>query len=172
MNAAAALGPIGDRRATPALLNALKREGTPDAHTRAMAARSLGQIADPAAVDGLIAALNDPAAAGDAAWALGQLADPKAIDPLAALLFGTDDARYRARTAAAEALGRIRHPGTVARLVEGLLSAKPPSEAINEARRALGEMLGSRIADDPGRLAEWWKEHAEEYKTGEEEGKK
>ena len=34
------------------------------------------------------------------------------------------------------------------------------------------DLLGSRVADDPERLGEWWKEHAGEYRTDAEEGKK
>ena len=73
------LGEIGDDRAVPALIEALKDESD----VSWLAARSLGMIGDRRAIDPLIEALGSPEKwlRQGAAWALGKIGDEKAIEP-------------------------------------------------------------------------------------------
>jgi HEAT repeat protein len=96
------LGTIGDRRATPVLLEALRDQQT---ETRLYALLALGELKDPAAVPAMIEATRD----GDkdvrktACFALGQLHDPRAVDALAALLEDqVPDVRWNAAIALAQ----------------------------------------------------------------------
>src|SRR4051794_34450997 len=58
VQAALVLGKLGDRRAVPALIQALKDENET---VRGVAATSLGRLGDPRAADGLLKATNDGA---------------------------------------------------------------------------------------------------------------
>jgi HEAT repeat protein len=81
------LGQLGDRRAVPALLTLLHTEET-DGHSniRAQAAEALGRLADPQAVEPLIAALADTDMDThlEVLVALGRLMDRRAVEPLIA----------------------------------------------------------------------------------------
>lgn len=145
MNAAAALGAMGDRRATPLLVELLR---SADERTRMNAAESLGRIRDPSAVAPLIAALNaDDSTAGAAARALGEIGDPAAIDPMAALLFGRGE-RGGSALLAADALAKIRSPRAVRALVEGTISAGKHGDHTVRARRALDRLLDTHFDSD------------------------
>ena len=101
--AAEALAAIG-KPALPAVLKALRSS---NAETRGYAAGILGRIADPRAVEPLIAALKDkdPSVVCKAAWSLGELKDLRAAKPLAALLAAKDSATRLSAVAALAAMG-------------------------------------------------------------------
>lgn len=96
------LGEIGDDRAVPALIEALKDESD----VSWLAARSLGMIGDRRAIDPLIESLGSPEKwlRQGAAWALGKIGDEKAIEPLIPIL---QDQKKDVRKNAAWALGII-----------------------------------------------------------------
>lgn len=91
----ALLGRIGDSRAVPALLGALKRR---DEVMRRKAALALGQLGDPRALKPLVAAMRDrdrhvrPAAA----LALGKLKDPRALAALIKAYHTSDEKKDHA----------------------------------------------------------------------------
>jgi HEAT repeat protein len=95
------LGEIGDPRAVPALVDALK-----DPTISWIAAESLGELGDPRAVQPLTDALNsnEKWLRRNAAIALGRIGDPAAKAPLTGLL---SDEKHEVRQAAALALGMI-----------------------------------------------------------------
>jgi HEAT repeat protein len=90
-----------------------------DEGVRQAAARALGEIKDPRAVEPLSAALKDErfSVRQAAAEALGKIKDPRAVEPLSAAL---KDAEGRVRLAAAEALGKIKDPRAVEPLIAAL----------------------------------------------------
>jgi HEAT repeat protein len=83
LEAAEALGQLGDKRAVEPLIAALRDERP---EVRMAAARALGQLGDKRAVEPLIAALRDehPLVLEEAVTALGQLGDKRAVEPLIA----------------------------------------------------------------------------------------
>jgi HEAT repeat protein len=96
------LGTIGDRRATPVLLESLHDKQT---ETRLYALLALGELKDPASVPAMIEATHD----GDkdvrktACFALGELHDARAVDALAALVEDeVPDVRWNAAIALAQ----------------------------------------------------------------------
>jgi len=104
------LGTIGDRRATPVLLESLRDQQT---ETRIYALLALGELKDPAAVPAMIEATRD----GDkdvrktACFALGQLHDPRAVEALAAKLEDeVPDVRWNAAIALAQFSDRRAAP--------------------------------------------------------------
>jgi HEAT repeat protein len=117
-----AAGEIADRQAVPHLLQLLAASGDPDLRT--MIVRILGRLADPAALDVLIAetAATDAFTRLEAARALGQLADPRAEPALKGLLTDTTKPRRYDHTGmlrsmsnqsvtqvAADALRKLQH---------------------------------------------------------------
>jgi HEAT repeat protein len=125
---------------------------------RADAARALGLVRDPSAVEGLIGALDDPheevrAAAVDA---LGRLADPRAVPALLARL--PDESRHQ-RTRLVEAL-RTQGPSIVPALLDYVRS-HPNDTALaidvlgmSGATGALSELLAwTGHPDTPVRIA-------------------
>ncbi len=106
---AEALGEIGDPRAIPALVGALKDENE---RVRRAAAVALGRIGAPA-VPALIGALKDAdrEVRRAAAEALGRIGDREAVP---ALIGALKDADWEVRGAAAEALVRIGAPAVPA----------------------------------------------------------
>lgn len=144
----------------PGLLGKLLRmwEGGPDTRSRVLGADALGRLGDTAAVEPLIAALDEAESSpicSAAAKALGRIRDERAIAPLLARLRDGrehDDARYRA----AEAIGAI---GTE-HSREALLSAldepdpgvwAPAADILGKLRdqRALEPIL-KRLGDTSG----------------------
>jgi HEAT repeat protein len=111
------LGNLGDRRATPLLVEAL---GDPDVETRIYAALALGRLKDPAALPELLNAFgsdeNDVRKA--AAYAMGELGDPRAVPALAgALADPSADVRFNAAIAMAR-FGDRRAIGVVREMLD------------------------------------------------------
>ena len=95
------LGNLGDRRATPLLVDALQ-DRAPE--TRIYAALALGRLGDPAAVPALIEAFSkdERDVRKAAAYALGEMRDPRALPALASSLSDPiADVRYNAAIAMA-----------------------------------------------------------------------
>jgi HEAT repeat protein len=107
------LGNLGDRRATPLLI-----EGLSDQHpeTRIYAALALGRLRDPASVPALLKAFSSDErdVRKAATYALGEIGDRRAVEPLvAALSDPVADVRYNvaialARFGDSRAIGVIR----------------------------------------------------------------
>src|SRR5665647_2107865 len=117
-DAAVALGKLGDRRATDALIAALRDR---DETVRQMAAEALGNAAE----------------------ALGHIGDARAVEPLMRLL---DDVDGFVRGNAAEALGHIGDARAVSRLVAAL-AGDAIFEKVAEALARIGEpAVGPLIA--------------------------
>lgn len=138
-NAALALLEHGEAAVGPLLV--LLEHG--ELHAQMEAARTLGKLGDPRAVDGLLHALasSEPRLAARAAQALGRLRAARAVySLLTALDHVAGDVRYEA----ALALVRLRPPGVRAQLVAraaaetGLTSwGVPVAEALAQALAAL-----------------------------------
>lgn len=98
---AVVLGRLGDRRATPVLLETVEH---PDVDTRVYSILALGELADPAASAALTEQLQSPErdVRKSAAWALGRIGDPSAAPQLQALLRDPEaDVRFNAALALA-----------------------------------------------------------------------
>jgi HEAT repeat protein len=116
VNAARALGEIGDARAVDPLISTLKDE---DSLVRSNASIALGEIGDGRAVDPLIEILNDKEwqVRREAAIALGEIGDARAVGRLIEAL---KDEHSWVRTAAAYALGRTGDARGVDPILEAL----------------------------------------------------
>jgi HEAT repeat protein len=116
VNAAKALGCIGDAKAVEPLIGALKDW---NADVRQRVAEALGGIGDAKAVEPLIDALKDEDVnvRGLAAGALGDIVDAKAVDPLLEAL--KDENEY-VRGIAARALERVGDARGAEPLIEAL----------------------------------------------------
>ena len=93
------LGSLGDRRATPLLVDALNE---PDVDTRIYALLALADLHDPAAVPRILQLANDPEkdVRETALYALGAIGDPRAVPALVqALGDETPDVRFNAAVA-------------------------------------------------------------------------
>jgi HEAT repeat protein len=111
------LGNLGDRRATPLLVDALKDRS---AETRIYAALALGRLRDPAAVPPLLAsfATDERDVRKAIAYALGEIGDPRAVPALVtALNDEIPDVRYNAAIALAR-LGDTRAIGVVREMLD------------------------------------------------------
>lgn len=111
------LGNLGDRRATPLLVEALQ-DRAPE--TRIYAALALGRIHDPAAVPPLLKTFGEDErdVRKAAAYALGELGDPRAQPALAAALQDPiADVRYNAAIALAR-FGDSRATGVVREMLD------------------------------------------------------
>ncbi len=117
MNAAEALGEIGDERAVDALIKAL---GDEDWYIRRAAAEALGNIGDKRAVDSLIKALEDEnwEVRLAAAKALGYIGAKEAVDELIDRLL--NDSAEEVRVRAAESLGLIGEPQALTALQQAV----------------------------------------------------
>jgi HEAT repeat protein len=140
--AAELLGRVGGAKAVPALLETVLATRTEDSDVREIALRALARIADPRAVEPLIAALSsaDP-------WLTARIADiltrhgDAAVDPLITLL--TVSSPHAGRAWAANVLGEVRAPRAFPALVRALND--PHDEVRGKAATALGR-LGDRRA--------------------------
>ncbi len=115
------LGTIGDRRATPVLVEALSDRET---DTRLYALIALGELKDPASVPRLIEATHDSDkdVRKTAFYALGEIHDPKAVDSLVAGLDDqVPDVRWNAAIALAQFGDRRAAPVLRAMLDRGML---------------------------------------------------
>lgn len=111
------LGNLGDRRATPLLLEALSDQ---DVETRIYAALALGRLRDPAAVPPLLRILEteERDVRKAAAYALGEIHDPRAVPALAAALQDPiADIRFNAAIALAR-FGDKRAIGVVREMLD------------------------------------------------------
>jgi len=111
------MGKTGNKKCLVPLLNVLKQPGK-NFKFRGMrieAAKALGWLSDPKAVDPLINALKDdgPMVRASSAWALGKLGDERAIDPLLALL---DDKNSTVVLTSLNALGSFGNQKVVDRI--------------------------------------------------------
>jgi HEAT repeat protein/cyclophilin family peptidyl-prolyl cis-trans isomerase len=116
--AAYALSRLGDKRALPALQALLKSEGS---YTQAFAARGLGGLKDPAAIDLLLETLKKPELSPRVQYrvveALGAIGDRRAATPLLALLERAN-VDPNVRLEAVNALGRIKAKPATDRLLD------------------------------------------------------
>lgn len=115
-HAAKALGLIGDREATEALI--LKLRNDEDKHVRYEAARALGEIGQREAVDALILSLtrdNYTYVRSQAAEALARIGDGRAINPLLEML---DDPDGSVVSSSAWALGDLGARDAVTALIK------------------------------------------------------
>jgi HEAT repeat protein/cyclophilin family peptidyl-prolyl cis-trans isomerase len=129
-----ALGRVNNPGAVPALITLLRADG---AYAAAFAARGLGPLKDPRAVEPLIAAATKeprPAVRFRAVEALGLLGDARAAAPLTTLL-GDRSLDPTLRLQIVQALGRVKAQGASDLLLD-LLSDPAPQMRI-EAQRAL-----------------------------------
>jgi len=151
---------LGDEKLLNSLIEKLKDQ---DPRVREKAAKTLGEIKDPRAVEPLIDAMRgklpysgankyvvQALVAGEysyvreaAAEALGEIRDPRAVEPLIDAL---KDINYKFREVAARVLGKIKDP----RAVEPLIFAVKNDEYESvrcEAIWALGEIRDPRAVD-------------------------
>ncbi|HUR94010.1 MAG TPA: HEAT repeat domain-containing protein [Gemmatimonadales bacterium] len=143
--AAELLGRVGNAKAVPALLATVQATRTEDGDVREIALRALARIADPRAVDELVASLRtaDP-------WLAPRLADILArhgvlvVDPLVTFL--NEPGRHPARAWAANVLGEVGATQAFPALARGL--ADPDDEVRAKSATALGR-LGDRRALAP-----------------------
>jgi HEAT repeat protein len=130
---AGVLSLIGDRRAVPLLVHAIRHDPP---GVRAAAAGALGNFADPSTLHVLVQALDDedPGTRRGAASALGRMKDSRAVAPLLQLLASKipDDRQY-----AIWALGDIDDPSTLP-TIRGHLRDKS-NHVRKAAKRALGQ---------------------------------
>lgn len=111
------LGNLGDRRATPLLIEAL---GEKDVETRLYAALALGRLGDPGAVPHLVrvAAADERDVRKAAVFALGELGDGRAVPVLSAALGDPiPDVRYNAAIAMSR-LGDRRAIGVIREMLD------------------------------------------------------
>ncbi len=111
------LGNLGDRRATPLLVDALS---DPTEETRIYAALALGRLKDPNAVPPLLKAFStdERDVRKAAAYALGEIGDRRAIEPLvSALNDPIADVRFNAAIALAR-LGDSRAIGVIREMLD------------------------------------------------------
>ena len=140
--AAELLGRVGSAKAVPALLETVQATQTEDADVRELALRALARIADPAAVQPLVAALSSADA-----WLAPRIADilarhgDAAVDPLLQLLTGTSN--KPARAWAANVLGEVKAHRAFPSLLQTL--DDPDDEVRAKTATALGR-LGDRRA--------------------------
>jgi HEAT repeat protein len=139
--AVAVLGLERAVEAVPALVGVVRTDGA--VAVRAHAARALGHIGDPRAVDALIDAAGDPPIAGVAATALGELGDARGVEALTALV---GDERHDVATAAAIALTYCGAPGVAA--LRSLRAAGGPAADHAVAAIARAELAGRHRAAD------------------------
>ncbi|RMG60856.1 MAG: HEAT repeat domain-containing protein, partial [Deltaproteobacteria bacterium] len=186
--AAEALGRIGSARAVPALLEVVRDRKDEDEEVRGVALRALGRIRDERAIPFLIEALGDeeswiPPRVAEIIHAFGREAVPYLVNELknyenatrrmwaaeilgwigeksaaSPLLDALGDVNPEVRAKAAGALGRLKDPRAIPRLVEMLVSDPVPFVRVRTAQ-ALGQIGHPSIIDylvnilrDP----EWW----------------
>jgi len=141
---------VGEPAVQP-LLRVLGDE-TADEHSRAEAARVLGELGSPSAVDGLCTALNSyqRTVRLNAAAALGQLKQPAALDALIPLLprlddgIGSNPRRTSSGAAAARAVAEIGGDRAVDALLAVLQGSAPGDRVL--AAEGLGKIADPRAA--------------------------
>jgi HEAT repeat protein len=146
------LGNLGDRRATPLLVDALREK---DVETRIYALLALGDLRDPAAVpDVLRAAADDEKDVRKTAlYVLGELGDPRGVEVLAsALADETPDVRYNAAIALAQ-FGDKRALGVLREMLDRDRLARVPGMREDQKEDAMIVAITSysRLAGAEGR---------------------
>jgi HEAT repeat protein/beta-lactamase regulating signal transducer with metallopeptidase domain len=130
----------GESAAVPGLAAALSDS---DMEVRRSAARALGSLEDPRAVDALTQALRrdaDEQVRATAAWALGQIDDRRAVSALTEAV--REDRAVGVRKQAAWALGQIEDPAAVPALGAALRDAD--ADVRRQAVWALGQIEDAR----------------------------
>nr|WP_319374246.1 HEAT repeat domain-containing protein [uncultured Methanobacterium sp.] len=123
--AARALKKVGDERAVPALIEALRYKSWHSDYiilssVRENSAEALGKIGDTRAIPALIDSMKDDPDEEvrlKATWALGELGDQEAVD---ALITALEDKNWGVRRTAANALGMIGDDRAVPYLIKAL----------------------------------------------------
>jgi HEAT repeat protein len=135
---AVVLGLTGDRRAVPALIDAL--EGHEAGGLRDRAAWALGLIGDPRAVEPLLRHVgdDDPDVAEWSIEALGGTGDRRAVEPLIAIAKNRG-APANLRGSAAASLGKIGDPRAFEPLLAIFKNAAEPESLRYRCAHALGE---------------------------------
>ncbi|HXG57916.1 MAG TPA: HEAT repeat domain-containing protein [Thermoanaerobaculia bacterium] len=152
-------GTLGDRRATPLLLEATS---DPSVDTRVYALMGLAQLRDPAAVPRVVQLVSDEEkdVRKTAAWALGVIGDAHAVPALAAALGDpAADVRFNAAVALSgfgdrRALGVLREMLDRSRL-DGIAGMRPDQkeEAIIVAIAPYARLAGDEARPDLEKLA-------------------
>jgi HEAT repeat protein len=148
-----ALAMSGDSRNVLPLIRLLRE---PSRLVRIEALEALGNLEATNALGFIKEILRDedPQLRDAAARALGRLGDTRCVKPLVAAL--TDEAP-RVVESAARALGRIAESEAVPALIEGLTRARGTDLRLADAfQRALEEISGKDIGDDPELWHGWW----------------
>jgi HEAT repeat protein len=153
------LGNLGDRRATPLLIDALRE---PDVETRIYAILALGELRDPSGVPAIMSAASDEEkdVRKTALYTLGAIGDPRAVPLLVqALEDPTADVRFNAAVALSRfgdrrALGVLREMLDRARLsrVAGMREDQK-EDAMVVAINAYAHLAGAEARPDLERLA-------------------
>jgi HEAT repeat protein len=145
------LGNLGDKRATPLLMDALQ-DRAPE--TRIYAALALGRLRDPAAVPPLLKTFSEDErdVRKAAAYALGELGDPRAVPALvAALQDPIADVRYNAAIALAR-FGDTRAIGVLREMLDrSRLDLVPGMRPVQKEETMLAAMPAlMKIAPEEG----------------------
>ncbi len=153
LDAVDALGKLkDDAEAVAAIGEALKNDKTWG--VRAGAANTLGPTKNPAAAKALLEALNDtkePWIRYRIVAALGNFKDDsEVIGKLNAI--AKDDASYRARASALQALGKLKAPNALETLQEAVKADSPDAFLRNAALRSMGELGDDKAVSA---LREW-----------------
>jgi aminopeptidase N len=145
IDAARNLGKKGDPEDIRALGRALRED--PFFSVQAEAAKALGAIKTPSALEELLSGVKVPNARARRAvmTALGEFRDPKAAEALERVLYDGDESYY-VESSAAAAIGKTRQPGALAALQHAL-----GKDSQNEVIRS-GVMSGLAELRDPEAL--------------------
>jgi HEAT repeat protein len=153
------LGQLGDRRATPILLDGLNDR---DADNRIYALTALGELRDPAAIPRIAKAVtdDDKDVRATAYYTLGAIGDPSAVPVLAA---GLEQQAPDVRWNAAIGLARLGDPRALATLRELLdrsrlngvtgMREDQKEDAMIVAMSAYAKLAGKDAASDLQRIA-------------------
>ena len=138
---------LNANRDVPGLIKALGYQKDPYGDMHRAAAKALGQIGDPRAVEPLIVVLKDELVRITAIEALGAIGDPRAVEPLVAVL---EDPEYYRREAAARALGQIGDPRAIEPLVAALGNTGPAAAVLAQLgdRRAVVPLVAALRSKD------------------------
>src|SRR5919112_1641932 len=186
--AAELLGRVGSAKAVPPLLETAQATQTEDADVREIALRALARIADPqavvplvtalahadpwlapriadilarhgdAAVDPLLALLNDSTQPTARAWAANVLGEVRAQRALPALIRSLDDPDDEVRGKSATALGRLGDRRALGHLLDHLLTDPTPFVR-GRIAATLGQFGGPEVVDRLVRSlgdSAWW----------------
>ena len=152
-DAAVALGKLkDDEEAAAALGEALQKDKAPG--VRQVAAEALGELGSPAAAKQLLNGLSNAPEPEIRATIVRMLGDLKESPEISAKLeaISKEDASYRARAAALQAIGKRKSPGTYDTLAAAVNSDSPDGILRDAALRGLGTLGDDRAVPV---LREW-----------------